>query len=145
MFKNCNTCKTDKMLSEFRKDSSQKDGYQHRCKQCARVYHQSVYNATQSQKARTRNASRREIGKALIDEARSCGCSMCEEDDLVCLEFHHIDPNVKEFQVGGYGINFSLDRLRAEIAKCIVVCANCHKKIHAGKIILASDGSRVLP
>lgn len=138
MFKVCNICKVEKQLSNFRKDSSRKDGYQHKCKECARVHQNSLYVERYAPKTRERNAKRRATGKALIDEARSCGCSLCGEDDLSCLEFHHKDPSEKEFQIGGSGTNFNLDRIRSEIEKCIVVCANCHKKIHAGKISLIS-------
>ena len=45
------------------------------------------------------------------------------------LEFHHLNPNEKDF-----GISFNLSRtiedLRAEVDKCILVCSNCHAEIH---------------
>jgi hypothetical protein len=48
---------------------------------------------------------------------------------LWVLEFHHRDPATKEFGVGGF--NGSLGRLRTEVDKCDLLCANCHRLRHA--------------
>jgi 5-methylcytosine-specific restriction endonuclease McrA len=60
-----------------------------------------------------------------------CVCQRCGEGDPVCLEFHHRDPDEKVRAIGemityGHG----LDAVRAEIAKCDVLCANCHRREH---------------
>lgn len=59
-------------------------------------------------------------------------CERCEEDNSCCLEFHHTDPSKKDFNLslmraGGY----SKKRILEEINKCVVLCANCHRKEHA--------------
>lgn len=57
-------------------------------------------------------------------------CSICGETDPRVLEFHH--EGDKESEVSRLmGRGASLDALRAEIAKCSVVCANCHRRITA--------------
>lgn len=43
-------------------------------------------------------------------------------------------PNEKEYGVAQMARRYSIDAIKREIAKCIVVCANCHRKVHAGKI-----------
>lgn len=58
-------------------------------------------------------------------------CSRCDEDDPACLDFHHTEPNTKkeiicQMVVTGYGI----ETILTEIAKCVVLCANCHRKLH---------------
>jgi len=53
----------------------------------------------------------------------------------VCLDFHHKDPNEKDFTIGKYR-NKSKENLLKEIEKCVCVCSNCHRKIHAGIINL---------
>lgn len=58
-------------------------------------------------------------------------CIRCGEDDPVCLDFHHREPDEKEFSISlasqqGWG----RARVLAEIAKCDVLCANCHRKVH---------------
>jgi hypothetical protein len=60
------------------------------------------------------------------------GCSICGYNKCArALEFHHIDPNVKEYSVTKMALRkHSLQRIKTEIAKCVIVCANCHAEIH---------------
>ena len=58
-------------------------------------------------------------------------CQHCGEDDFVVIEFHHEDPTTKEYDVGAMiGRALSWTRIEAEIAKCIPLCANCHRREH---------------
>lgn len=61
---------------------------------------------------------------------RSLLCEMCGEDHPACLEFHHLDPTQKKFSVSQRRWRPSLEKLIEEIAKCRVLCANCHRKEH---------------
>lgn len=56
------------------------------------------------------------------------GCARCGERDPDTLTLHHRDPQLKLFEPGSY--TASADRLAAELAKCDVLCANCHQKEH---------------
>lgn len=47
------------------------------------------------------------------------------------LEFHHLDPNEKDFMVSEVQ-HTSLERVKDELDKCVLLCSNCHKEIHAG-------------
>ena len=60
----------------------------------------------------------------------SLKCSHCGESEAVCLEFHHLDPTKKEGTIANNVKSWSLERLQREIEKCIVLCANCHRKEH---------------
>lgn len=59
-------------------------------------------------------------------------CEHCWETKPVCLEFHHIDPSTKSFELA-YSISQdkSIKKIDEEIAKCMVLCANCHKVVTA--------------
>lgn len=58
-------------------------------------------------------------------------CSRCDENHIACLEFHHLDPLEKETSIGqAVSASWSIKRLLSEINKCIVLCANCHRKHH---------------
>ena len=58
-----------------------------------------------------------------------CGYNKCQD----ALEFHHLDPEQKDLSFGSRRANpASWERLVAELRKCILVCSNCHKEIHAG-------------
>lgn len=54
-----------------------------------------------------------------------CGYDRCNS----ALEFHHLDPNEKDFGIGSYSI-LSWEKIKLELDKCIMVCANCHREIH---------------
>ncbi len=58
-------------------------------------------------------------------------CETCEENHPACLEFHHINPQEKKFTIGRQERRVSLKSLQDEIAKCRILCANCHRKEHS--------------
>ena len=63
-------------------------------------------------------------------KATKC-CKRCGEDSPECLHFHHRDPEHKELELSNaIGRGWSRDRILAEVAKCDVLCANCHMKHH---------------
>lgn len=58
-----------------------------------------------------------------------CGYSKCND----ALEFHHLDSNTKEFGFGKLRSNpKKLSVLLNELSKCILLCAICHREVHAG-------------
>jgi hypothetical protein len=79
---------------------------------------------------------RRAIKATLVREAggrcRICGYDRCSG----ALEFHHVDPSLKEFNLGLRGVARSLDRARAEAAKCVLLCSNCHAEVEYGATAL---------
>lgn len=77
--------------------------------------------------------------KKLLDDARVGGCIRCGEKDVACLDFHH--RNGKEDKLGHIGVirKFGRDRILAEIAKCDVLCANCHRKHHRDERLIAKE------
>jgi len=68
--------------------------------------------------------------KQILDEARSGGCIRCGESDVACLDFHHRNGLTDKKGHIGFIRRFSIERIRAEIAKCDVLCVNCHRKHH---------------
>ncbi len=74
--------------------------------------------------------------KALALEYKGGRCVICGYCACpAALEFHHVDPETKEF--GAASIRGMLDggfteRVKAELDKCILLCANCHREVHAG-------------
>lgn len=67
--------------------------------------------------------------RQILLDARAGGCGTCGEKDPSCLDFHHRDRTTKEGHIGEFR-KFGMKRLLAEIAKCDVLCANCHRKHH---------------
>lgn len=69
--------------------------------------------------------------RAIIDKAKSGGCELCGYSKcLSALEFHHTCEN-KVAEISDIKSNA---KMAAEIDKCICVCANCHREIHAGLV-----------
>lgn len=74
------------------------------------------------------NKNRKKKKQELVEYKGGC-CQVCGYDkSLNVLQFHHINPNEKDFGVGGK--NYSLERMKKEVDKCILLCANCHIEIH---------------
>jgi len=59
-----------------------------------------------------------------------CGYDRCQE----ALEFHHIDPNEKEFAIAAKGLCRSWKKALIEANKCILVCSNCHVEVAIGLV-----------
>ena len=58
-------------------------------------------------------------------------CAHCGEKHPATLQFHHRDPQEKEFNLGkAVSDGYSIERIKKEVAKCTVLCANCHAKEH---------------
>lgn len=70
------------------------------------------------------NDRRKALVTEFVQAAKSAGCARCGEADLRTLTFHHVNPEDKAFTIGMR--DQTLARTKAEIAKCIVLCANCH-------------------
>ena len=69
--------------------------------------------------------------KLKLIEYKGGKCQVCGYDRCAsALEFHHINPEEKDFTISGCSRSF--ENLKQEVDKCVLVCSNCHKEIHAG-------------
>lgn len=81
---------------------------------------------------------RRKKIKTLAIAYKGGKCQFCGYNRCVgALEFHHLDPKTKDFGLGQNGLTRSWERTRRELDKCILICSNCHKEIHAGLLQLS--------
>lgn len=84
-------------------------------------YNQNAYKNRIRYRARNK--------KYVEDWLRSHPCVDCKEDDIIVLEFDHV-RGTKHADVSNMVFrSVSLERIKAEIAKCDVRCANCHKRV----------------
>jgi hypothetical protein len=51
------------------------------------------------------------------------------------LHFHHLDPAEKRLELNARGVALSLDTLRAEARKCVLLCSNCHAEVEEGALL----------
>ena len=122
--------------SDFYKHSLR--GYQNVCKDCSaknskKRYSDGVTKRGLSYKeARKKNASalKERNRKLVIEHLKLNKCCVCGEDDIVVLEFHHNDPQRKRFNIAQFS-TYSKETIMMEIDKCVVMCANCHRRVTA--------------
>ena len=75
--------------------------------------------------------SRRKALKKMAIDYKGGKCSCCGYDKCIgALEFHHLDPTQKDFHLGGKYQTASWDKIRKELDKCVLLCANCHREVH---------------
>jgi hypothetical protein len=139
MFKICRKCQGSKPLEEFSVHAGRKDGRQGKCKACATEVSKEWYKAHKNDP----NVAKRmkEYNKAKIQELRDeidalkreTGCRYCPINEPCCLDFHH--PGEKDRDVSHWVRMKSKYKLYEEVKRCVVVCSNCHRKIHAGLIV----------
>lgn len=133
----CPRCKTEKPLIEFRWKNKKKEIRDSHCISCAREFGKAHYrNNTQKIKTQVKNRNK---SYALKNQEWKSNlfCVSCGENETSCLDFHHLDPNTKENIISEMLRNNSLAAVMREAEKCVVVCANCHRKIHAGVLLLS--------
>jgi len=78
------------------------------------------------------SAWRRRAKQRLVEEAGG-KCKVCGYDRyLGALQFHHLDPSTKSFSLSRRGCTRAFAELKAEAAKCVLLCANCHAEVENG-------------
>ncbi len=76
---------------------------------------------------------RRKKLRVMAREYKGGKCMICNYKKCAdALDFHHSDPKQKDFGLSARGVTRSWEKIKKEIDKCILVCANCHREIHAG-------------
>ena len=129
--KRCSSCGEVKPRSEFHRQRGKPDGLQTKCRQC-NIAQAMAAHAANPERARARikkradrlkNENRRGVLDYLLDHP----CVDCGETDPVVLEFDHLrDKRLNVSAIMHRAVPF--ERVLAEIEKCEVVCANCHRR-----------------
>lgn len=93
-----------------------------------KVYHKTRSKESLDRKFALQRKRIKEIRLWLTNYKTTNGCSQCSENDWRCLDFHH-NKGSKSFNIGDAGrAGKSIETIQSEIAKCIILCANCHRK-----------------
>lgn len=117
--KTCRYCKKSYPESDFgvAKTTDKKIYRRQKCRLCYR---------------KTKNALKAKRRELLETTKEKQGCTICKIQDPRVLEFHHLDATQKEFSIADYYYSqYGIKKLELEIAKCAVICANCHRILHA--------------
>lgn len=85
-------------------------------------------------------SKRRRRLKEMAVELKGGKCQICGYRKFTgALDFHHINEKKKSFDLSTRGLTRSWKRIKVEIAKCILVCSNCHREIHGGLVELSKN------
>lgn len=119
-YRYCPRCETEKLKTEFyhRRNGKGNSVY---CKRC------SNDQTVERQKRFKQQCIDYKGGKCVC-----CGYNKCNN----ALDFHHLDPDKKEFSIAHAKLTSFNDKVKNELNNCALVCSNCHREIHAGLIDL---------
>lgn len=122
-------------MSKERYSVSRK-GYQHYdygCKHCGESNPDNFYGAKKTECKKCfnkRSVQRRQSLKQMAVDHLGGKCQRCGYDKYIgALEFHHKDPTKKDMTVAGSGKKW--ETIKEEVDKCMLLCANCHREVHA--------------
>jgi len=156
-YKACTECGETKRLADFalagnwrKKRAADPKRYKSKCKECSkapsaveidpnfkplRVRKPRAKNPSPEQKRATAAQYKRRARRATrikaLEYLAAKGCSCCGERDPRVLEFDHIEPREKLYDIAKLfadGYSWGAEKLREEIRKCRVICANCHRR-----------------
>lgn len=134
--KKCTICGKEKDEKEYYYRNKKAERLHAQCKECYRVKRRKIwkeyYNKHGSkyrENAVMRNRELKIILRSrMYDYLQGKSCEKCGISDPRVLEFDHIDPKTKDFSIAKAMHDImSWDKLLAEIQKCQILCANCHK------------------
>jgi len=110
----CSVCK-----QKFKFDGSRTNTYRNHSKKHLRCNKCST------------NVRRKDLKKRAVvykgGKCIGCGYNKCKK----ALTFHHLNPKKKRFNIARAS-NYSWEKLKPELDKCVLLCSNCHIEVHAG-------------
>ena len=110
------SCNINKPIAEYHFKTKDKKYLSNKCKVC--------FNNDEKKRLR-------QIKQECLDykgnECSNCGYNKC----AAALDFHHLDPNQKDFEISRVKNKTITNIVKQELDKCIVLCANCHREVHS--------------
>lgn len=131
--KKCTSCKKELPLnSEYFADRNYKgeNVYQAMCRECHKEYRKIHYESNKDKYIKKAIKYKKDFIDLFNKYKKSLFCQNCKDDRYWVLDFHHINPLEKDFEIATLIQKGSKKLLDKEINKCIVLCANCHRDLH---------------
>ena len=110
----CTKCKKELPLTSFYSRGNGK--YRSECKECHRGYVKAQYRKRKDE---------------INNLKKQCVCQKCGEKRFYLLDFHHVNPEIKDDTIAKMASNRNkMEDIQKEIDKCVVLCSNCHREFH---------------
>lgn len=97
-----------------------------------KAYHRKWYTNNREHRIKQIQEYQQRVKDWIREIKSDLSCLYCKEEAIECLDFHHRDPKEKDVTIAAAVKNgWGKERILKEIEKCDVLCANCHRKLHA--------------
>lgn len=140
--KKCSRCQEEKSIDSFNKEKNSPDGHSVYCKDCRKnIRHKSYLKNKDS--ILSKQLEKRRASQDWVRKFKD-RCERCGETHPAVLDFHHLQD--KDHGIANLtNTNNLTDRIKEliklEIKKCIVLCSNCHRKLHWDENRVAHTGN----
>lgn len=135
MKKTCSCCDEEKPIKNFykRKTGKRAGELYEKCKECMKARGRAYYHKNKNRQlnlARNRTNKARALKRKYLVNAKDKPCSDCGvKYPHYVLDFDHKNKNDKIDNIAHLvNRNWSLKKIKEEISKCDIVCANCHRE-----------------
>ena len=133
----CYRCKEEKEETEFPFKNKAKGIRSSECKPCRREVSREHYQKNKKQYIDRAQYRINDIKLWYQELKKEYGCSLCNESEPCAIDHHHLSG--KEFSAANIVSSKSLKVVVKELNKGIFLCSNCHRKVHAGVVVLSED------
>jgi len=131
----CSKCKIEKSINEFRLRNKLKGWRHSECNLCHKSFTKPYYQKYKKDYLARNKARRDTIYGYILAYKLEHPCEICGESEPVCLDFHHLRDKKFNISEATYLLSLrNIEELKNEIAKCQILCSNCHRKVHNNKL-----------
>ena len=127
--KKCPKCNEEKLLLEFSNNKNNADRLCRVCKKCQAEYDNKHYLKNTGKHKTRRKLNQQNIAQWLKEYKQKLSCIKCGDKRYYLIDFHHKNPNEKEFNISDLKKR-SISAMLNEIEKCVPLCSNCHREFH---------------
>jgi hypothetical protein len=133
----CSKCKLEKPLEDFLWKNKSKGIRQYQCRECFKEIRKKSYESNREYYLNKNVKKKKQNRDWYLEYKKDKSCLLCGESESVCLDFHHRDETEKYTEISKMRYStYSLKKIIEEIDKCVILCSNCHRKVHSGLIII---------
>lgn len=130
MLKCCTKCKIEQPVTNFSFKNTTKGTLASNCKKCQKIMKDKHYIKNQKYYINRNRERRKKKRQWWAELKKELFCVKCGNNHPAVLDYHHRDYTQKEFTLSAWYQNYSEERVLEELAKCEVLCSNCHRILH---------------
>lgn len=131
--KTCSCCKKDFEIEFFAFKNKSLNKRNAMCNSCRQERQKISYYKHHETNLKRVKQYKKDNKEWFFNLKNTLKCCACGESEPSCLDFHHMDSSEKEFDISTKRESSRL-KILEEINRCACLCANCHRKYHAGKL-----------